>query len=417
LRILWLSHFVPYPPAGGNLQRSYNLIRRLAERHEVILIAFNRRRSLPRASDRDEAAQHLGRFCSGVDVFPIEAERGIPQMSLVVLRNLARRSPVTTDMLASRPALDAVRRALAREVDLFHIDTIDLAPYARLAGETPTVLQHHNVESLLLRRRTAYETNVVRRAYLGLQTSRIERLEAKECGRHALNLVVSETDARCLSAIAPDARFAVVPNGVDVDFYRPEASVATEQSIVWAGGMRWFPNRDAIRHFLAGAWPALVARRPGTTFHLIGHAPPDEARTPGVTAHGFVEDIRPIVGRAAVYVVPIRIGGGTRLKILDAMAMGKAIVSTSVGCEGLHVTPGVDIMVADRPDEFAALVARLLDDEGLRRRLGCEARKTAERLYGWDQIERQLEELYDGVLRDSAGVRVASPRIGRPEGA
>ena len=173
MKILWVSHFVPYPPRGGNLQRSYNLLRHLASTHEIRLLAFNRKASLtPRPADQDAARRALAEFCSRVEIFPIEAERNPLRLAALVAGNLAKSSPVTADLLESRRMAQAVARA-AEGVDLVHLDTIDLAPYADLVHDVPVVLHHHNVESLLLGRRVRYEKNPFAKAYLALQTMRI----------------------------------------------------------------------------------------------------------------------------------------------------------------------------------------------------------------------------------------------------
>ncbi len=401
MKILWVSHFVPYPPRGGNLQRSYNLLRRLASRHEVHLLAFNRRASLtPRAADQDAARRALGEFCASVEVLPIEAERNPIRFATLIATNLGKTTPITTDMLESRRMARAVVRT-ASIVDLVHLDTIDLAPYADLVNGLPIVLHHHNVESILLARRVQHEKNPVTKAYLALQTMRIARMEAAECGRHALNVVVSGVDAKSLDSLSAGARIAVVPNGVDLDYYRPGPTPSSEDRVVWAGSMSWYPNREAIATFCRTTWPKIRALRPGVAFDLIGHSPPATIGGAGIRAHGFVDDIRPLVAQASAYVVPIRIAGGTRLKILDAMAMGKAIVSTSVGCEGLEVTPGEDILIADDPDEFARQTVRILEDKDLRERLGAEARRTVERLYGWDRVWVLLEAAYKGLVNSN----------------
>ncbi len=205
-------------------------------------------------------------------------------------------------------------------------------------------------------------------------------------------MAVSGEDRRRFGRLAPGAPFAVVPNGVDTHTFRP-ASVP-QAGVVFVGGYSWYPNRDALAHFAEDVLPLLRAQVPGVQVRWVGRAP-DEVRREyrerhGMELTGYVEDIRPSVHQAACYVVPLRVGGGTRLKILDAWAMGKAVVSTSVGCEGLDARDGENILVRDDPAEFAAAVRRVLEDDALRARLGEAARRTAEEVYEWEVIGRSM---------------------------
>jgi glycosyltransferase involved in cell wall biosynthesis len=233
-----------------------------------------------------------------------------------------------------------------------------------------------------------------------LQARLVEGEERRWSPRVALNLAVSDADAEELRALAPDARFDMVPNGVDVDTFVPVHD-ATQEGIVFVGGMSWFPNADALEFFDEKILPLVRARDPQETVTWVGRAKPEVIASyaqRGIHLTGHVDDIRPYVARAACYVVPLRIGGGTRLKILDAWAMGKAVVSTSVGCEGLSAVDGQNILIRDDPAEFAAAVTTVLHDTGLRGALERNARATAEERYSWDVIGETMRRLYGEVL-------------------
>jgi len=220
-------------------------------------------------------------------------------------------------------------------------------------------------------------------------------------------VMTSEVDADRLVALAPGARTTVIPNGVDTDYFRPGSPDAVvPRRVAFLGPTYMFPNRDAVEFFLADAWPLVRQHSPESTLHLIGENSPDDKALfeshPGVTCNGRVPDIRPHLAQAAVSVVPIRVGGGTRLKILDAWSMGKAVVSTSVGCEGLESVDGRNILIRDDPREFAAAVIEVLRDRDLRERLGHEARKTAQERYAWRVVGRKLVESYQDRLARAA---------------
>jgi glycosyltransferase involved in cell wall biosynthesis len=265
------------------------------------------------------------------------------------------------------------------------------------------VCAHHNIESTLLRRRAKAERSRVRGAYLAHQAELLERLARRWSGGMALNIAVSPDDQSELERLAPGASVVQVPNGVDVDAFQP--ATATEAGVVSVGGINWFPNRDALAYFCEDILPRVRAIVPGASMSWVGRAEEEERadyRTRhGVKLTGYVPDIRPLVRDAACFVVPLRVGGGTRLKILDAWAMGKAIVSTSIGCEGLDAVDGENILIRDTADGFAAAVADVLRDASLRARLGRAGRATVERVYSWEVIGTGMLAEYAALLPEA----------------
>jgi glycosyltransferase involved in cell wall biosynthesis len=211
--------------------------------------------------------------------------------------------------------------------------------------------------------------------------------------------VVSDIDGASLKSICPSVRSEIVPNGVDTEYFKPSSAPVKNDSLIYVGGMTWYPNLDAMLYFTREVWHLIVKEVPDLTMTLIGRQPSSQiadfcAKNRAFRSLGFIDDVRPYISESAVYVVPIRVGGGTRLKILDAMAMGKAIVSTSVGCEGIGVTNGKDIVIADSPDQIAGETVHLLRDAVRREELGRNARQTAERLYSWDVVYPKLDAVY-----------------------
>ncbi len=291
----------------------------------------------------------------------------------------------------------------SRRFDVAHVDSIVLSAYLPLLGEAPVVCVHHNVESILLRRRAQVERSPWWRAYVHHQANLMEREERRWCGACRLNVVVSEADRVALQRIVPGANCVVVPNGVDLDAFQP--GPGRDEGVVFVGETTWFPNRDALQYFCEEILPRVRATDGRVVVRWVGRAS-DEARRCyrdryAVELTGYVDDVRPYVRNAACYVVPLRVGGGTRLKILDAWAMGKAVVSTSVGCEGLDAADGSNILIRDDPDGFARAVAAVLRDAALRQRLGEEGRRTVERLYSWERIGESMLAAYGSICEAS----------------
>jgi glycosyltransferase involved in cell wall biosynthesis len=397
-KLLFLSQTLPYPPDSGTAIRSYNVLRLLARDYDVTALCFYRRATTP---DLAGSLAALRAMVPVVEAFPIEQEHSRARLLWDHARSVLTGRAYTAFAYESAAFTHALLSHLEREpFVLAHLDSLDLGAYVPVLAGVPVIAVHQNVESALLRRRAANETSGARRAYLRLQARLMEQEERRWSPRVALNLAVSDADAAELRALVPNARFEMIPNGVDVDTFVP-SRVAVEDGIVFVGGMSWFPNADALEFFDEEILPLVRARDEKVKVTWVGRAKPEviaRYATRGIQLTGHVDDIRPYVGKAACYVVPLRIGGGTRLKILDAWAMGKAVVATSVGCEGLEAVDGQNILIRDDPAAFAAAVSTVLRDTGLRAALERNARVTAEQRYSWDVIGETMRRLYGAVL-------------------
>jgi polysaccharide biosynthesis protein PslH len=399
LKVLWLSHFVPYPPKGGAFQRSYNLVRGVGAVHELHLLALRHKESAQPAAGDDEAMTELGRFCRRVTIVDGTAATRGAGIATRALK-LAAGVPLTVSV-SNLPEMRArLRAALAAErFDLVHFDTIGLACYLDEIGDTPAVLSHHGAEGGMMLRRVRREPSRLRKLVFGLEGRLLSRYEARMCPRFRDNLVCSSLDASLLGEQAPRAHFTVVANGVDTDYFAP-LPVAGGRNVIFAGRLDQYSNRDAIRHFSFEVWPRIRARFPDAVLDVIGSNPPADlvaaARAePTLRVHGFVPDIRPFFEKATLAVCPIRDGGGTRVKILDNLSLGKPIVTTRTGIEGIDAEPERDLLVAETPQEFAAQIARIFTDGELRARLASNARSLAERRYSWRSIVEVMLDAYE----------------------
>lgn len=403
-RLLFVTARLPYPPREGHQLRSWHLLCAAAERHEVDLLC------LQRPEDDHPPDPALGRRVRRLTCVPLPAVADPRLLLDGGLRWLAGRS----SLLGARyvgAALRAAFRARLEEAELVHLDMLALADLmAEVPATMPLVLNAHNVEYRLLEARIALAASAAQRQLLRWRVAELRAFERRACVRATRVLACSDEDAAQLQALAPAARVAVLPNGVDLEAYRPASSPQpAPHGLVFVGQMGWFPNRDGIAHFLRETFPRIRRTHP-VPLQVVGHRAglllPD-APTEAVQFTGFLDDLRPTVHAATVYVVPLRVGSGTRLKVLEAMAMGKAIVSTRIGAEGIGLRDGIDALLADTPEAFAAAVCRLLDDASLRQRLGAAARASAEARFGWTAIGARLLSVYDELL---APPRQASQR-------
>jgi|HubBroStandDraft_1064217.scaffolds.fasta_scaffold06538_3 glycosyltransferase involved in cell wall biosynthesis len=412
MNVLWLAHAVPYPPKAGFLSRSYNLLRELARRQSVDLMAFIQepwvRTLFPTLEEGLEESRHaLESFCRSVTFLPIDRLRPRWGKQITALQALLSGSTYTTSWLVSEPARLAIaRQVAANSYDLVHFDTIGLAPYRAVTGRIPATLTHHNIESHMMKRRAENQRNIVAGAYFRLEGQRLEAIEKRTAAQFAAHITCSDLDGERLHEIVPEANVVVIPNGVDCEFFSSQARPTRPESVVFVGSMNWYPNVDAMLFFLREIWPGLKKRVPGATMDIAGSSPPASllklARAlPDVAVHGYLPDVRPLIDSAAVFVCPIRDGGGTKLKILDAFAMKKCVVAHPIACEGINVTAGTNVILASTAEEFVAEISRLFADDARRLATATAARQLAESEYSFQRIGEQFNSTVEDIVERS----------------
>lgn len=403
-----MAQTLPYPPSGGVKIRTFHTLRILASEFDVTGLCFYRWKRGRLEPDVDAAVDELKRYGKIVP-FPIASEHNRYRFAVDHLRSLVQGKVYTRYVYESGEFRRRLEDALAEsKFDIVHADSLDLSAYFPEVGRSiPLVCVHHDVQSVLLERRAERAHNSVVSTYLRMQASLMRREEERVCPQVALNVTVSEHDRSTLLSLAPGADVTVVPNGVDTEYFRPRS--VQQKGLCFVGGTTWFPNKDALNYYTTSVLPELRALVPGTATTWVGRVSAEElgefATTEDLILTGFVPDVRPYLAGAECVVVPLRVGGGTRIKILDAWAMGKAVVSTSIGCEGLDARDGENILIADKPREFAAAISRVLADETLRERLGRNARETVVRSYSWDVIGQDMLTQYRRLIREWSALR------------
>ena len=417
-RLLFLCHTMPYPPDGGIWIRTYHVLRMLSQAFDVTALCFERAASAGAdlAQQTTAAREGLGPLVSSVEVFPIPQRHNRIRFAYDHARSLLFRRVYTNYVYESRAFQHRLDQLLdATQFDLVHIDSLDLARYLPRLRNIPVACVHIDFESSLLRRRAEVEESTPRRAYFLYQAARMEEVERHWCTRVAMNVAVSERDRDRIQQLAPGSRVAVVPNGVDTTEFQPSGLVG--HGVAFTGGTNPFPNLDALEFFADDVLPHMREAGFRSPVRWIGRASAEQQRDYaercGIDLTGYVDDVRPLLDDAAVHVVPLRVGGGTRLKILNSWAMGKPVVSTSVGAEGLDAVDGTNILIADQPADFAAAVMRVLEDGSLSQRLGHAGRNTVERLYSWNVIGERMIDAYLAITHRESRTVVAAPAGGR----
>lgn len=404
MRVLYVMPDLPYPPHNGGKIRNFNFIQMMAEKgHDVTLVASDRR------PEEDGRAAALAPFCEELIAVPLEEQQTLAAKRRVQLRSIASRHPYHRTCYFAPSMQKAIDRVVAaRDYDVIHVAFAQMGYYS-FPREIPIVLDNHNAEFDLLRR--IYENEArpsIRKLYSYLEWKKFERDELANCRAAQRCLVTSDRDKAIFEARLDDTPFEVLANGVDLDFYAPDtAAPVTDNVLLFTGTIDYFPNTEGLIFFFEEILPKIRAEVPDVRFVVAGRNPPPSvmrfAEEPGVTITGAVDDIRPYYRQAKIVVVPLRLGGGTRLKILEAMAMLKPVVSTSVGAEGNEAQDGEHLLLADDPASFAAAVVRLLGDDAERQRLEANGAKLVAETYDWNILVDQLCESYERAIAAHGG--------------
>ncbi len=394
MRVLFLSGWFPYPADNGSRIRILNILRQLADDgHRISLLSFARR---PPAED---ALAAVRRLCSDVQVAPhVEFHPG----RLRALLGLFATRPRSFTDTYSRPMANLVRAACAAQrYDVVIASTVQMAPYALLVEGAPRLLEEVELATL---REQAARGHWARRIRYGLTWRKTARFVRRMVERFDACTVASAQERAILTGVAPDYhRVAIVPNGVDLDAYAGDLGAPEPNTLIHTGALSYRANYDAVAYFLGEVYPLIRQRRPAAMLRITGSTGGLNLRglpaSPGAVYTGYLPDIRPALAQSWVSVVPLRIGGGTRLKILEAMALGTPVVSTSKGAEGLDVRPGENILIGDTPASFASAVLGVLEDPSLRARLAAGGRSLVGERYGWQRIG----EGFRALVREIAG--------------
>jgi sugar transferase (PEP-CTERM/EpsH1 system associated) len=407
MRILWLKTELLHPLDKGGKIRTYNMLKQLKHDHHVTYLTLDD--GSASSDDRSRALEYCHDL---VCIKHSRREKFTPGFYFELLLNLVSTQPYAIRKYTSTAMWrEIVERERSKSFDVLICDF--LAPAANVPPtlKSPALLFQHNVEAMIWKRHYETQTNPVKKAYLYGQWRKMLKFERQMCRRFDCVIAVSADDREQMKREYGAETVFDVPTGVDTDFFRPSGEVqASSHNMVFTGSMDWLPNEDAIRYFMREILPLIKQKVPEATLTVVGRNPTpaltELAKTdPSLIVTGRVDDVRPYIENSAAYIVPLRIGGGTRLKIFEAMAMEKAVVSTTIGAEGLPLTDGVELLLADEPHAFANAVVRLLTDPPYATELGQRAASIVRKDYSW----RQVTERFISICLKSASF--ASPAV------
>jgi len=389
------------------MQRSFNMMKELCRWNDVDFFTFYQTdHHILSGNSVTRARREISELCNLIDVFPILSDHSRVLKILNVMAGLVTKNPYMVWWLRnknfSRMLSEASRK---EEYDIFYFDTLALAQYLKVLPRKKgvMVLNHHNIESQLMHRRSKNEKNVLKASYFSMEGRKREEYEIQKCPLFDHNIVVSQLDKERLEKITGNISCSIVPNGVDLRYFNPVGIDPEDNMIIFIGGLTFYPNIAAIRFILRYIWKPLKKKRPLLKFLIVGKNPPKDVvqaaeSDPSIVVTGYVDDIRPLMEKAAVYVCPITDGGGTRLKILDALAMKKALVAHPIACEGIDVTDGRDVVFAQSPDQFVNSIDQLLGDSSRRKMLGENGHLLIESKYSYEAIGRGLNNTLTNLV-------------------
>jgi polysaccharide biosynthesis protein PslH len=404
MKILWVKAGGLVPPDTGGKIRSYNILRQLARQHSITFFSFY-------AAHNPDVHAELKHMFDRVVTMPlrIPAAKSFAEMCDYAIRLFSSEPYGITKYC--RPEVGRGLRALLEQetYDIILCDFMAAAGVIPWDCATPKVLFTHNVEATIWRRHYEVASNVIWKAISWQEWRKMEAAERRYLRLADRVLAVSETDRDAFATFLDFEKLTVIPTGVDVEYFQPLPGEERANSLVFTGSMDWLPNEDAIFYFADTILPLMREHSPEVFLDVVGRNPSRKLQAlaeseKNIRLTGWVDDIRPFVGRGSVCIVPLRIGGGTRLKIFEAMAMGKAVVSTSVGAEGLAVRSGENIVLADTPNDFAQAVISLLRDPRRRQQLGAAARTLVQENYSWTMVANDFAStLQEVIISSSAG--------------
>jgi len=391
MKILWAKADFLHPTTKGGQIRTLETLKRLHQRHEIHYVALD-------SPDQAEGVERSSEYCSRA--YPIShyaPPRSTPRFWMQACAGLFSPLPLAV----SRYRSDAMRRHIemltrSEKFDAIVCDFLNAAP--NMPDLAEAILFQHNVEAMIWKGHVEHSGSPLERAYLKGQYERMRRFEGQACRAAKTVIAVSSADARAIESGYGVKRVQAVPTGVDLDYFRPPARPEPVADLVFLGSMDWLPNIDAVKWFVSEVLPLVRKHRPDCSLAIVGRRPPQSIRRlteedERIAVTGTVPEVRSYLWGSRVSIVPLRIGGGTRLKIYESMAARIPVVSTTLGAEGLDVRDGQNIHIADSARDFAGHCVGLLEDGCARRRLSSAAWEMIAACYSWEVVSRKFEQL------------------------
>jgi polysaccharide biosynthesis protein PslH len=389
MKILQLVPRIPYPPDTGSKIDYLNFARMLSPQHKIILVGFAESK-MP-----EEGIKFLKQFYSQIETFPLPKDSVIKKIVL----GLTSSVPYTMQKYYCQEMDNKLCEIVKKQqIDIVCIFQMHMANYDQCFANIPVVLRKHNIDAIIMKRFYLTEKRPHIRFYAKLQWKKLIEYERHTCLRFRQCVMITPDDEKELKSLCPGAKTSIIPCGIDVDKYPVKRkNMGTTKRITFLGSMDWLPTEDAMLYFLQEIWPILIRKIPNLEFYMIGKLPSNRVlrlcKSPQIVVTGYVDSVLPYLEETDVFVVPLRIGSGMRIKILEALCMGIPIVSTAIGMEGIEAVPGKDLLVADTPEDFAKSVIHVMETPVVAGELSQRGRQLIQEKYSIPIVGSQWEKL------------------------
>ncbi len=397
MRVLVLTSRYIWPLTDGGAIRDFNLLRETSRHHDVYLLCF-----LQKPEDR-ENFHAVEPYCK--KIIGVDLKRGrVAMVANLLLGTLGSRPFIMREYW--RPEMAAVLERVVSEerIDVIHAHFLHMGQYAEHHGTAGFVLDAHNLEHVLWNRLADRMRNPLKKLFARIQARKLLQLERWVAARTDVTVTLSDQDRDEVLRLAPGSDVQTVPNGADLEYFHPFDTEVEPGSIIYFGNLAWLPQADAVIDFAEEIFPRIVSRDDRAKLYIVGINPPESVRRLAgdrIVVTGFVDDIREYIARAAVVVMPLRIGAGTKHRIFQALAMEKAIVATTVAAEGMALEDSVNAMIADDSETFADRTVELLNDPEKRRELGVNGARLVREHHGWSGIYGGLDDVFKRAVSDA----------------
>lgn len=395
MKILVITTRVPYPLTDGGKIVTYNVIKYLALRgHNITLVCFN---------NENKKYHELEKYCKLIII-----NKNLKTNYLGLFFNIFSGIPYGISKYYSTIAKKKIYDLLKKnKYDIVHLDHLHTAYYGVFIENNfnlPVILQEHNVENIIMKRFYKNQKNIFIKFYAYFQYKKLYKYESKICEIFDRCFMITKIDEKTIKNMNSNIKTSVVPAGVDTSYFYPLKFKEEEYSLVSVASMNWLPNIEAIEWFCKEILPLIKKKVQRIKLYIVGINPSNNIKSLAsndVIVTGFVKDVRKYIAKGQVFIVPLKTGSGMRIKILNALAMGKAIVSTSIGCEGIDVTDRENIFIADSKEEFADKIIYLLNNKSERKRLGENGLKLVKKKYQWEKIVENIENEYKEIIKEN----------------
>jgi len=394
MKILQITTRLPYPPTDGGKIATYNIIKYLALRgHSITLICFN---------SENKNYPELEKYCRLI-IIEKNLETTYPGLFLNLFSNIPYSILKYYSPIAKKIIYNLLKKNKYDIVHLDHLHTTYYGNFIKKEYNLPIVLREHNIENIIMKRFYKNQKNIFIKFYAYLQWKKLYKYEGKICEIFNRCLMITKNDEEVMKKMNSNIMTSVIPAGVDISYFYP-INIEEEYSLISVASMDWLPNVEAIEWFYKEILPLIEKKVQKVKLYIVGINPPNKIKSfanNNVIVTGFVKDVRKYIAKGQVFIVPLKIGSGMRIKILNALAMGKAVVSTSIGCEGIDVVDGKNIYIADKKKEFAKKVIFLLNNKNERDRIGKEGLKLVKEKYQWEKIAEDTETEFKKIINEN----------------